>query len=128
MDYKQRPAGQTPNDIKDLQVTAEGMPQVSLDKQAIKPEIDSDMSLAQGRNNQQEESIPHLMGTEEVTVHERKDRGQGGRMSSLDPEIPKVILKRVNTVTTRITSKGKSKKPTPHERENQGNRVIKARI
>ena len=34
MDYKPRLARQTPNDIKDLRVTAEGMPQVSSDEQA----------------------------------------------------------------------------------------------
>ena len=31
-------------------------------------------------------------------------------------------------MTTRITSKGKSKKPILHKRENQGNRMIEARL
>ena len=114
MVYKQRPVEQTPNNIKDLR--------------AIKLEVDSETSLAQGRYNQHEEAIPHSVGTEEVTVYERKDRSQGGRMSSLDPEIPKTILKQCNTVTARVTSKGKSKRPKPHIRENKGNRTIETRL
>ena len=69
-----------------------------------------------------------MMGTEEVMMYERKDRSQGGRMISSDPEIPKTILKQGNIVTTRAMPKGKSKKLTPHKRENIRNRMIETRL
>ena len=59
MDPKQGPAGQTPNNIKDQQVTVEEVLQVGLDKRAVKLETDSDTRLAQGRDNLQEKAVPH---------------------------------------------------------------------
>ena len=69
-----------------------------MDERAVKLEIDT--RLAQRRDNQQEEAIPHSMGAEEVVVYDREHRSQGDRISSLDPEISKVILKQGNTGTT----------------------------
>ena len=57
-------------------------------------------------------------------MYERKNRNREGGIPPLDPEIPKAILKQGNTVTARVTSRGKSKKLTPHERENRGNRMV----
>ena len=74
--------------------------QGDLGKKAIKLRILSGTSLARGRYNQYVEVAPHSVGTEEVTVYERKDRNQEGKIPSPDPEIPKAILKQGNTVTT----------------------------
>ena len=49
-------------------------------------------------------------------------------MSSSYPDIPKTILKQGNRATTRVTPKGKSKKPAPHKKGNQGNRMIETRL
>ena len=89
---------------------------------------DSDTRLAQGRDNLQEEAIPHSIGAKEDAVYDQEDKGQRGRMSSSYSEIPKMILKQGNTATARVTPKGKSKKPAPHKKGNQGNRTIKTRL
>ena len=61
------------------------------------------------------EVAPHSVETEEVTVYERKDGNQEGRIPPPDPEIPKVILKQGSTVITRVTAQGESKGPVSHE-------------
>ena len=128
MDPKRGPAGQTPNNIKDRQVTWEGVPQVGLDEQAVKLETDSDTRLAQGRDNLQEEALTHSIGAKEDAVYDQEDRSQRDRMSSSYPEIPKTLLKQGNTATSRVTPKGKSEKPAPHNKGNQGNGTIETKL
>ena len=120
MDPKWGPAGQTPNNIKDRQVTAEGVPQVGLDEQAVKLETDLDTRLVQGRDNLQEEAVPHSIGAKEDTVYDHEDRSQRGGMSSSYSETPKIILKQGNTATARVTPKGKSEKLAPHKKGKKG--------
>ena len=85
--------GYTLNYIKDL-------PQVGSDEQTVKFERDPDIWLAQGRDNQQGEAHPRLIGAEEVTVCDLEDQSQGGRMSSSGPEMTKEILEQGSAANT----------------------------